>query len=183
MKISTHLVKGGDWVNSAEFLLAGKSGVLFVELGGADPVLMSRTNIGNYLSQGGRICSIYDAKFGVVRKVRFLALKLGRQVAIVQGYKIGNRQPSDIYVVDLVEDPGNQERRVVAQMFSEAVGGLVKPSSHSMMGKLSVTVIGGGINSLHSRLWTACKDKFEIVYEEDIPRPIDADQAFAIIEL
>lgn len=183
MKISTHLVKGGDWVNSAEFLLAGKSGVLFVELGGADPVLMSRTNIGNYLSQGGYICSIYDAKFGVVRKVRFLALKLGRQVAIVQGYKIGNLQPSDLYVVDLVEDPGNQECRVGAQMFSEAVGGLVKPSLHSVSGKLSVTVIGGGFNSLHGRLRHACKGKFDLVFEESVQPPVNADQSFAIIEL
>ena len=176
-------VVGGDWLSSAEFALAGEVGVLFVELGGEEPALMVRTDTGNYLSQGGYVCPIHEGQFCLARDIRRIALKLDRQVAVVQRFKIGDSHPSGTYVVDLVEDPASPERPTGANMISGALGGFVKSNSNGLSGKLTVTVIGGGYNSLHGRLWTACRDKFEIVYEKDVPRLINPDQTFAIIEL
>lgn len=183
MNIALYPVVDGDWLTSAEFALANEAGVLFVELGGEEPARMERSDTGNYLSQGGSVCPIHQGQFLLARDIRLIALKLDRQVAVVQRFKVGDDQPAGTYVIDLFEDPANPEHPSGAIMFLRAMGGFVKPTSDGVSGKLVVTVIGGGFNSLHSRLWAACKDKFEIVYEKDVPRPINADQSFAIIEL
>jgi len=183
MNIALYPVVDGDWLTSAEFALANEAGVLFVELGGEEPALMERTDTGNYLIQGGSVCPIHQGQVGAARNIRLIALKLDRQVAVVQRFKVGDDQPAGTYVIDLFEDPANPEHPSGATMFSRAMGGFVKPTSDGVSGKLVVTVIGDGDNSLHDQLRTACKDRFDLVFEESVQPPINADQAFAIIEL